>query len=363
MESIPQEASELESFRLKMVDWIMNRLNYSDHGFQYLPKDLEEGCFQIKVLFEKHQLVESEEALSVQRANNQIEEVHKSYAAVVQKQESLVEAGALGQPEWETKKKALLDWRDHKIEVIKGSVKKLNIEYEELQKSTKQVLDDMMAAAQRLRLEDDAQKVDPSIMMEMENMMAGLHLETSNASTSVKVEGKPVEMDLEDSQVQETFLFGNGDLDGVPIDLDLEDSQPQEALGDDALLKAATLRFGESGEPAPTPPMEEQPAPAPAIPEQPAPAPAIPEQPVPHQPLQPVVGLPDGQEAKVPAPPTSLDGVPSVKASGEGLLNQLSCEEEAMKHIKGMDDGPIKLALMNLCEASISKAWLSKHLQ
>ena len=43
---------------------------------------------------------------------------------------------------------------------------------------------------------------------------------------------------------------------------------------------------------------------------------------------------------------------------GSGLMESTTPEETAMKHIKQMEDGPVKSSLIALCEASVSKAWI-----
>ena len=312
----------------KILAWIVGRLELDDPGFHILPKPLEQGCLEVQVLKGREKMLISERDLSVPQYERKIADAESSFKILTGKLEKSLQDGSMTQCLFDQKLEALEAWKSTTIEKFKSAINELNQDISDIQVTIASSIDKIICAADEM-MSQDSNAVDVAgdahMMNEMEEILAKMSVS--------------------------------------------EKHNPEE--DPDSILRAPTLMLGETVPEAETP-QESQP-PVQMVEDSP-PAPVPPQilpdrQPESWEQTPNVVssGTPEqedhkGGEAKeIVDPPkeTTLTSGDSDAQEGtkQGLMAPPSCEETALKHIKDMEDGPTKRALLSLCEASLSKVW------
>lgn len=382
-----------------VYDWVGKRLMCPDPGFGHLGSVLEKFCNQLHLAYDQQQALQTKVDITLKMLPDQIQEVERIYNIMRDRHADRTDATTL------EKISKLVEWKDARINALTSTSHQVQNELNSLTSSTKstimKMIEHIRSGGDDVVVVEDSQceALDPTLLAEVENMFKDPLPDPSDIlrqPTLMLGEPSP-ETSKEPSMEIESGVTGGGKDGGTPMQI-----LPDNQLGDPTLFPPAvddTLPMDTSSEKvtggAPAirrlivPPGHDVPIKQTMVdifaktrepPKESGTdgdgglgevAAHGSEQPnIPSQHGDGGLGgvAADGgeqpptaahAECPTPAVPTPKQNEPA--AADDGTLRAPTCEEQAMKLIDKLEDGPTKQALMSLCEASLVKVGLVRE--
>lgn len=304
--------------REDIVEWIHDRVQEPNPGFQHLRDDVRlhvetmvPPILRLEEVGTKYEDAVKEQDVKV----NSLKKMHEEMVKIQKDKCAGMSSG--GKEMFDSRCAALDDWLDKKRSDINGPV-------EVLWKSVEAVRTEVVNLADQLIMNMAKAKHDSALVEDEVKLMSELEELMNRVSMDV-ADTKPNRDNTADDELMRapTLTLGDPDPSAVP----LEDAQPHHQPSDFGLT-------------SPAPPGLDALDGQPCDPEDLA-TPNLDDQATPNQ---------DGQ-------PLDTSTAPDDQPTADGTMRSKSPSEVALENINQLQDGPLKSALMSLCEAAAAKAW------
>ena len=372
-----------------VYDWVGKRLMCPDPGFGHLGPVLEKFCNQLHLAYDEQQALQTKVDITLKMLPDQIQEVERIYNIMRERHADRTDATTL------EKNSKLVEWKDARINALKSTCHQVQNELNSLTSSTKstimEMIDHVRSGGDDVVVVDDSQceVLDPALLAEVENMfkdplpdpsailrqptlMLGEPSVETSKELSMEIESEvagggndgeaPTMEILPDNQMGDPTLFPPAVDDTLPMDTSMENvtggaSSIRRLIvppGHDVPIKQTMVDIfakqrepqnesgndGDGGLGEVAAHGSEQPK-------------------IPSQHGDDGLGGVAAGGGEQPAVPTPKQN--ETAAVDDGTLRTPTCEEQALKLIDKLEDGPTKQALMSLCEASLVKVGLVRE--
>ncbi len=368
-----------------VYDWLGKRLQYPDPGFGHLGPVIENFCNHLHLSQDQHQALQTKLDLSMKMLPGNIQEVERIYKIMLSRHADS------NDPDRAQKEAKLVEWKDSRINGLKSACEDAQHEVNTLTTDIRDTIKEMIEHVRShsddtVQIEDD-ENVDPALLAEVENMFRDTPTDWDKLARLPTLQlGETVpepSMELGEAAV------GTGGGQDIPMPEILPDNQE----GDPSLFPRDDTQPVDSGAPPAEPSTIKRLIVPPGC-----------EVPIKQSMVdifaktrvtpndttgiaggggldesgvaaggseQPAISDQDaGKENKSgddgqkgrdtpepkPAEPLPKEDLPTTAV--DGTMATSTCEEQALKLIAKLDDGPTKQALMSLCEASLVKVGL-----
>ena len=353
-----REYENMHELKIFIAEWLEKRIELKDPGFSQMGDCGEKLLNDLHVLFFEQDAATTKMDYALRELPTKTHETEKVYDTMLNK----LNSSTANPVEVALKKTALEEWCADKIGSLKHSAQVLRDQVGDIKKKVHSALD---ALIKHVRLEEDmAQPQGDGIMMnEVENLLDTVHLDESEkeflraptlvlgeyipsppcqapdeAQAEVPVETPP--MMLPDNQLGDESLFpSTGNDTAVESPKESVTPKPKQVVkrlivpdGHDKPIKQTKVNIF---------------------------APSVAKQPAPGEDVKPTeVGVGGDGDKTTEGEGGIGSKMEDVDPDADNTLRSPTCEEQAMKHIEKLEEGPTKKALLSLCEAAVAKVGL-----